>query len=47
LKKAHDAAYKYGFENGIMMVGEFKDKHVKEAKPLVKKYLIENNQAYV
>jgi leucyl-tRNA synthetase len=41
LAEAKDIAYKEGFNNGTMLVGDFKGKPVQEAKPLVRKQLID------
>ncbi|KAI5453128.1 cytosolic leucyl tRNA synthetase [Naganishia albida] len=45
LAEAKDIAYKEGFNNGTMLVGDFKGKPVQEAKPLVRKQLIEASLA--
>ena len=45
LAEAKDMVYLKGFEVGIMLVGDFKGKPVKEAKPLLKNMLIQANDA--
>ena len=45
LVNAKDEVYKKGFNDGILMVGEYKGMLVKDAKPLVKQYMIDNNTA--
>lgn len=47
LKKAKEASYKYGFDHGKMIIGEYAGKAVRDAKPLVKKLLIDSNQAHL
>lgn len=47
LALAKDEAYKKGFNDGIMLVGKFEGMKVKDAKPLVKKLMIDNNQAAI
>ena len=45
LAKAKDEVYKKGFNDGILLVGEYKGMNVKDAKPLVKAKMIQDNQA--
>lgn len=45
LAEAKDVAYKEGFNNGTMVVGQFKGDAVQVAKPKVRKALIEANLA--
>lgn len=45
LVDAKDKTYKLGFNTGIMKVGDLKGRTVKEAKPLIKKMLIEQGIA--
>jgi len=47
LKKAKDMCYKKGFDEGRMIVGEFKGELVKDAKVKTKKLLIDSNQGAV
>lgn len=47
LALAKDEAYKKGFNDGIMLVGDFKGMKVQDAKPLVKKQMVDNNQAAI
>ena len=46
LAEAKDLAYKEGFYNGTMLVGEFKGQKVQEAKDKVKYALIESGDAF-
>jgi leucyl-tRNA synthetase len=46
LAEAKDIAYKEGFNNGTMLVGDFKGRPVQEAKPLVRKQLIDAGLAF-
>lgn len=46
LPEAKEIAYKEGFYNGVMVYGEFKGLPVQEAKPLVKKQLIDSGLAF-
>ena len=46
LDKAKDLLYMEEFYNGTMAVGEFTGKPVQEAKPAVRRLLIDNNQAF-
>ncbi|KAI3317236.1 leucyl-tRNA synthetase [Xylariaceae sp. AK1471] len=46
LAELKDIAYKEGFYNGIMLVGDYKGKPVQEAKILVKNDLINSGQAF-
>lgn len=45
LKEAKDISYKFGFNYGVMTVGEFAGTPIKEAKDMVKDQLISTNQA--
>jgi leucyl-tRNA synthetase len=47
LAEAKDKVYLKGFYEGVCLVGIGKDMKVQDAKPLVKKFLIDNNQAKV
>ena len=46
LAEAKEIAYKEGFYNGTMLVGEFKGLPVQEAKGLVREKLIASGQAF-
>lgn len=46
LAEAKEIAYKEGFYNGTMSVGEFKGQSVQEAKPLVRASMIEARVAF-
>lgn len=46
LAEAKEIAYKEGFYSGTMLVGEFKGKSVQEAKPLVRKSMIDAGLAF-
>ena len=46
LAEAKDLAYKEGYYKGTMLVGDFKGMKVEEAKPLVKKQLIDSGEAF-
>ncbi|KAH8834105.1 hypothetical protein DL96DRAFT_1666957 [Flagelloscypha sp. PMI_526] len=46
LAEAKDKAYKEGFNNGTMSVGEFKGLSVQDAKPKVKQAMIEQGLAF-
>ncbi|KAJ2161605.1 cytosolic leucyl tRNA synthetase [Coemansia sp. RSA 552] len=46
LVKAKEAAYKEGFYNGTMSVGEFKGQSVQEAKPKVRELLIASGDGF-
>jgi len=46
LAEAKDKAYKEGFYKGTMVYGELKGKSVEEAKPLVRKQLIDAGDAF-
>ena len=46
LAEAKEIAYKEGFYNGTMLVGEFKGLPVQEAKPRVREKLIEGGLAF-
>ncbi|KAJ2479391.1 cytosolic leucyl tRNA synthetase [Coemansia sp. RSA 2320] len=45
LAEAKDAAYKEGFYNGTMSIGDFKGMSVQDAKPLVRQLLIDRGDA--
>ncbi|ONH66140.1 Leucine--tRNA ligase, cytoplasmic [Cyberlindnera fabianii] len=47
LATAKEAAYKEGFYNGIMSIGQYKGKKVEVAKPKVKADLIKSGDAFV
>jgi leucyl-tRNA synthetase len=47
LEKAKDESYKKGFHEGTMILGNFKGSKVLDAKNLVRKELIDNEQALV
>ncbi|KAJ2979526.1 hypothetical protein NUW58_g7179 [Xylaria curta] len=46
LAEAKEIAYKEGFYSGVMVYGEFKGMSVQDAKPLVKKQLIDSGSAF-
>jgi leucyl-tRNA synthetase len=46
LLEAKEIAYKEGFYSGVMVYGEFQGMSVQEAKPLVKKQLLESGLAF-
>lgn len=46
LKEAKELAYKEGFYQGTMLVGDFKDEKVADAKPKVRKQLIDAGLAF-
>jgi leucyl-tRNA synthetase len=46
LAEAKEIAYKEGFYQGKMVFGEFTGKTVEEAKPLVRKQLIDSGLAF-
>ncbi|KAI3329099.1 leucyl-tRNA synthetase [Xylariaceae sp. AK1471] len=46
LPEAKEIAYKEGFYSGVMVYGEFKGLSVQEAKPLVKKQLLDSELAF-
>lgn len=46
LSKAKEMVYKEGFYNGTIIVGNFAGKSVQEAKPLIRKLLIEEGLAF-
>lgn len=46
LPEAKETAYKEGFYSGVMIYGEFKGLPVQEAKPLVKKQLLDSGLAF-
>jgi leucyl-tRNA synthetase len=45
LAEAKDLAYKEGFYNGVMLVGDFKGQTVAEAKPQVRQQMIDQGVA--
>jgi leucyl-tRNA synthetase len=45
LAAAKDKVYTKGFYEGVMLVGEGKDMKVQEAKPIVKKSMVEQGLA--
>ncbi|OMJ77850.1 hypothetical protein SteCoe_22485 [Stentor coeruleus] len=47
LEKAKDLAYTKGFSEGTMLVGHLAGQKVSIAKNLIKKYLIDKNQAFI
>jgi leucyl-tRNA synthetase len=47
LAEAKDAAYKEGFYNGIMLVGDFASTPVQEAKPKIRQQLIDSGDAFI
>ena len=47
LKEAKNEAYLKGFYKGIMSIGNFKGEKVENAKNLIKKQLIDNNEAII
>jgi len=46
LPEAKEIAYKEGFYSGVMIYGEFKGMPVQEAKPLVRKQLLDSGLAF-
>ncbi|KAI8954138.1 leucyl-tRNA synthetase [Xylaria longipes] len=46
LPEAKEIAYKEGFYSGVMLYGEFKGMSVQDAKPLVKKQLLDSGLAF-
>ncbi|PKS07030.1 hypothetical protein jhhlp_005627 [Lomentospora prolificans] len=46
LAKAKELAYKEGFYQGVMKVGDYKGEKVEAAKPKVRQQLIDNNEAF-
>jgi leucyl-tRNA synthetase len=46
LAEAKELAYKEGFYNGVMLVGEFKGMSVQDAKPKVRARMIEEGLAF-
>lgn len=46
LAEAKDLAYKVGFYQGTMLIGDFKGEKVEEAKPKVRKALIDSGDAF-
>jgi len=46
LEKAKELAYKEGYYQGTMLVGDFKGEKVEEAKPKVRQQLIDANEAF-
>ena len=47
LKDAHDKVYKAGFYGGIMLMGSQKGGKVEDAKPIIKKEMVEAKQAFL
>lgn len=47
LQQAKEEAYKKGFYEGVMVVGEYKGKKVQEAKGLVRDMLVKNDNACI
>jgi leucyl-tRNA synthetase len=47
LTEAKDKVYQKGFNDGVMLVGIGQNMKVKDAKPIVKKYMIDNNEAAI
>ncbi|KAF3942477.1 hypothetical protein ABW19_dt0202683 [Dactylella cylindrospora] len=47
LAKAKELAYKEGFHQGVMLIGEFEGMKVQVAKPLVQKKLISSGLAFI
>ncbi|KAF9914119.1 cytosolic leucyl tRNA synthetase [Lobosporangium transversale] len=45
LALAKDAVYKDGFYNGVLLIGEYANKPVQEAKPLIRQMLIDTQDA--
>ena len=45
LKEAKEAVYKEGFYEGVMLVGIGKDMKVQDAKPMTRKFMIDNGEA--
>lgn len=45
MTEAKDKVYLKGFLEGVMLTGIGKDMKVQEAKPLIKKYMVDNNLA--
>lgn len=46
LEQAKEQAYKEGFYQGTMLMGEHKGKSVQDAKPLIRKQLFDTNEAF-
>lgn len=46
LADAKEIAYKEGFYSGVMVYGEFKGMSVQDAKPLVRKQLLDSGLAF-
>ncbi|KAK4691132.1 hypothetical protein P7C71_g5805, partial [Lecanoromycetidae sp. Uapishka_2] len=46
LAEAKDLAYKEGYYKGTMLIGDFKGQKVEDAKPQVKKQLIDSGEAF-
>lgn len=47
LAEAKELAYKEGFYQGVMLIGDFKGDKVEKAKPKVRAILLENKEAFV
>lgn len=47
LKEAKTQAYNEGFYKGVMKVGPYAGQPVEQAKPLMKKYLVDSNEAII
>ena len=45
MTEAKDKVYMKGFYDGVMLIGVGQNMKVQEAKPLVKKYMLDNNMA--
>lgn len=45
LKEAKQAVYKEGFYEGVMLVGVGKDMKVQDAKPITRKFMVDNGEA--
>jgi leucyl-tRNA synthetase len=46
LEMAKDEAYKKGFHEGVLLVGQFKGRKVSEVKGEIRNILIKNNEAF-
>ncbi|ORX89488.1 leucyl-tRNA synthetase [Basidiobolus meristosporus CBS 931.73] len=47
LAEAKEIAYKEGFYSGVMLIGEYKGRTVQQAKPLIRDYLVAQNEGFV
>lgn len=47
IKKAKDKVYLLGFYEGVLLVGDYKGLKVQDAKPLVKRDLVQRGEALV